>query len=128
MIKIEERRGQARFQPKDGLDVLRLLQAIDTAPLAEQLADLSFDPLSRETTLQVIGALRDHGTDPNGPLATSTAQAIGVLADTSVAVGSLVSLVEDLLLAYDPMARIRGRRSRGRASVGGEEAGHITRP
>jgi len=45
--KIEERReNPARHQPKDGLDVLRLLQATSTDAMARRLADLARDPLA----------------------------------------------------------------------------------
>ena len=104
VIKIEERRGQVRLRPKDGLDVLRLLQTTDTDPLARRLADLTAHPLSAETTHQAVHALRDHGTDPDGPLATLAVQAVGVLEDPSTVIGSLIALTEDLLTAYDGLA------------------------
>lgn len=104
VIKIEERRGQSRLQPKDGLDILRLLQATDTEPLARCLADLAAHSLSRETTRQAVRSLRDHGTAPDGPLATLATQAVGVLEDPATITGSLILLTEDLLTAYDALA------------------------
>ncbi|MBA9002760.1 GSU2403 family nucleotidyltransferase fold protein [Thermomonospora cellulosilytica] len=101
VIKVEERRSQARLQAKDGLDVLRLLQATDPEPLARRLAELAVHPLSRETTHQAIQSLRDHGTDPDGPLATLAVQAVGVLEDPATIAGSLTALIEELLSAYD---------------------------
>jgi hypothetical protein len=51
VIKIEDRSEQPnRRQPKDGLDVLRLLQASETRPLAARLAQLARDPLAGEVT------------------------------------------------------------------------------
>ncbi len=74
-------------------------------PLARRLADLTAHPLSEETTHQTVHALRDHGTDPDGPLATLAAQAVGVLEDPSTVTGSLIALTEDLLTAYDSLAQ-----------------------
>ncbi|MFL6054309.1 MAG: hypothetical protein ACJ72W_15515 [Actinoallomurus sp.] len=106
-IKIEERRGQGRLRAKDGLDVLRILQAVDTDPLAEHLLKLAAHSLSQETTQRAVKALREHGTDVEGPLATLAVQAVGVLADPATIANSLTALVEDLLLAYDDLTSRR---------------------
>lgn len=67
VTKIEERRGNpARHRPKDGLDVLRLLQSTSTAVLAQRLADLVRDPLAGEVAAAALAALRRDGRDPAG--------------------------------------------------------------
>ena len=102
VIKVEERRSQPhRLSAKDGLDVLRILQAAETEPLARRLAELTADPLAGSTTRKAIQSLSDHGTDPDGPLATLAAQAVGILADPATITGSLTALVEDLLAIYN---------------------------
>jgi nucleotidyltransferase-like protein len=102
VIKIEERRTQPqRLSAKDGLDILRRLQATETEPLARRLAELTADPLAGASTLKAVQALREHGTDPNGPLATLAARAVGILADPATIIGSQIALIEDLLADYD---------------------------
>lgn len=102
VIKIEERRRQPhRLSPKDGLDILRILQATETEPLARRLAVLAADPLAGAVTRKAVQSLRDHGADPGGPLATLAARAVGILADPETIIGSQTALIEDLLVAYD---------------------------
>jgi hypothetical protein len=81
VIKVEERHGQPqRLQPKDGLDVLRLLQACETSPLGDQLATLAGDPLAGDVTRMAMSSLMGHGRDREGPLATLAARAVAGLA------------------------------------------------
>jgi hypothetical protein len=102
VIKVEERRSQPqRLSAKDGLDILRILQATETEPLARRLAELTADPLAGAITLKAVQSLRDHGTDPDGPLATLAARAVGILADPATIIGSQIALIEDLLADYD---------------------------
>lgn len=102
VIKIEERRIQPhRLSPKDGLDILRILQATETEPLARRLAVLAADPLAGVVTRKAVQCLRDHGTDSDGPLATLAARAVGILADPATIIDSQTALIEDLLALYD---------------------------
>ena len=100
VIKIKERLDQPRrLLPKDGLDVLRILQATDTEPLATRLVELSTDPLAGQVTRECLATLRERGRDPDGELATLAAAAVAGLADPATIRGSFVALVEDLLNA-----------------------------
>jgi hypothetical protein len=100
VIKIKERLDQPRrLLPKDGLDVLRILQATDTEPLATRLVELSTDPLAGQVTRECLATLRERGRDPDGELATLAAAAVAGLADPATIRGSFVALVEDLLSA-----------------------------
>jgi len=106
VIKVEERRGQPqRLQPKDGLDVLRLLQACETSPLSDRLATLAGDPLAGDVTRMAMSSLMEHGRDREGPLATLAARAVAGLADPETIAESLVSLVDDLLVSYQQVRR-----------------------
>jgi hypothetical protein len=52
LFKIHERRGSARANDKDALDVLRILQAVPTAKLAQHLRLILDDPRSATTGAQ----------------------------------------------------------------------------
>lgn len=52
VFKIVERRGTARSNDKDALDVFRLLRAVDTEAMADALATVCDDPRSREVALE----------------------------------------------------------------------------
>ena len=106
LIKVEERSGQPlRLQPKDGLDVLRLLQACETLPLTNRLASLAEDPLAGDVTRMALSSLAAHGRDRDGPLARLAAQAVAGLADPETTIESLVALVDDLLVCYQQVHR-----------------------
>ena len=100
ILKIEERRNHAgRRQAKDGLDVLRLLQATETDLLAARLVELAGHPLACDVTRLAIRALEEHGRDPVGPLASMVADAVAGVTDPDTPVASLIALVDDLLRA-----------------------------
>ena len=102
VTKIEERRDdEARHQPKDGLDVLRLLQATPTVDLARRLAELRRDPLAGPVTSTALAALRRDGRDPAGLVASLAARSAGTLVDPDTVRGSVAVLVEELLAALD---------------------------
>lgn len=98
VIKIEERRDQPQRQElKDGLDVLRILQAVPTEELAQRLQELTDHALAGEVTRQAVEVLRGDGTDPNGQIASLAARAVGVLENPDTIAASVVALVDDLL-------------------------------
>lgn len=98
VTKIDERREQPnRHEPKDGLDVLRLLQAVPTDVLASRLRELTADPLAGPVTRAVIDAMRRDGADPNGLIASLAARAVGVLEDQATIRASVAALIDDLL-------------------------------
>ncbi len=102
VTKIEERReNPARHQPKDGLDVLRLLQSTSTAALSQRLADLVRDPLAGASTGAALAALRRDGRDPAGLIASLAGTGVGILADPDTIKESVAVLVDELLAAID---------------------------
>lgn len=102
VTKIEERRDKpARHTPKDGLDVLRLLQTTPTELLAQRLTELTRDTLAGKVTLAAIESLRRDGADPGGLIASLAGTGVGNLADPDTVRGSVAILVEELLAALD---------------------------
>lgn len=100
VTKIEERRDTpGRHQPKDGLDVLRLLQATPTQTMAQRLEALASDPLAGAVTTAAIEALQRDGWTVAGLIASLAADGVGNLADTDTIRGSVAVLVEELLAA-----------------------------
>ena len=96
VTKIEERRDTpGRHQPKDGLDVLRLLQATPT----QRLEALASDPLAGAVTTAAIEALQRDGWTAAGLIASLAADGVGKLADPDTIRGSVAVLVEELLAA-----------------------------
>lgn len=98
--KITERtRSDDRVRDKDALDVLRLVQAIETSDLADRLDRLAEHDLSARVTGDAIAELpRLFGaTDSVG---TGMAiRAAGPLTDPAVIAASITSLIGDLLAA-----------------------------
>jgi hypothetical protein len=105
VVKIAERRGQPphRLKPKDGLDVLRLLRAVDTGRLARRLADLTVDELSSTVVVQAVKDLRALAMTPDDLLPVLAAEAEAGFSDADEIKMSMVLLVDDLLSAYDGM-------------------------
>lgn len=102
LIKISERlENPDRLAPKDGLDVLRLLQTTESALLATTLRQLEIDPLTGAVTGTALTFLRAEGTRSQGVLATLAVQAIGVLGDPETTAASLSILVEELLDSHE---------------------------
>jgi hypothetical protein len=98
VTKIDERRDQPnRHEPKDGLDVLRLLQAVPTDELSSRLRELLADSLAGPVTRSVMEALRRDGSDSEGLIATLAARAVGALDDQETIRASVATLVDDLL-------------------------------
>ena len=105
VTKIDERREQPnRHEPKDGLDVLRLLQAVPTDLLTSRLRDLTADQLAGPVTQSVIAAMRRDGADPDGLIATLAARAVGVLEDQATIRASVAALIDDLLRGLEAAA------------------------
>ena len=104
ITKIEERRDSpGRHQPKDGLDVLRLLQATSTEAMAQRLGELASDPLAGAVTTAAIEALQRDGRDRTGLIASLAAAGVGNLADPDTVRGSVAVLIEELLAALDDL-------------------------
>jgi hypothetical protein len=101
-IKVEERLEHThRLKPKDGLDMLRLLQAVEAESLAKDLHRLSSDALAGEVTMRAVEMLRRHGSARDSTLALLAVRAVGVLDDPDVVAESFVALTKEVVAAYD---------------------------
>lgn len=102
VVKIAERREQPnRLKPKDGLDVLRLLRAVDTTRLARRLAQLSTDKLAGSVVEQAVKELRVLAAGPDDLLPALAAEAEAGFGDPDEIKMSMTTLVDDLLHEYD---------------------------
>ena len=98
--KIAERAEiPTRLQDKDSLDVLRLLQATETADLADRLNRLKEDDMSAAVTAEAIGNLKPLFGHTDAVGAVMAIQAAGVMADPDLIGASMTALVSDLLTA-----------------------------
>ena len=98
MIKIAERCHQPRrLKPKDGLDVLRLLRAVEPAELANRLNELASHELTAAVVHSAVQAFRDHGRDPDQLLPSLAATAEQGYQDLDVIRMSTAALVDELL-------------------------------
>ncbi len=98
--KIAERIDRPqRLQDKDALDVLRLLQATETADLAHRLKQLVGDEQSASVTSEAIESLNPLFGSPDSVGVVMAAQAAGLAADPDFVSASMTALVSDLLTA-----------------------------
>lgn len=102
MVKIVERREQShRLKAKDGLDVLRLLRAVDTTRLARSLEHLASDTLSGAVVEQAMAGLRHLTAEPESLLPVLAADAEKGFSDPDEIKMSMVALSDDLLRELD---------------------------
>ena len=106
--KIAERTGD-RITDKDALDVLRLLQATETATLAARLMDLADDMVSAEVTTEAVSQLEPLFGSPNAVGISMAVRAARADAEADMISASFTTLVSDLLAAYQ--CRLRGNPS-----------------
>ncbi len=98
--KIAERTGTGdRFSDKDALDVLRLLQATDTATLAAALVQLANHKLSATVTTEAVSQLKPLFGSPEAPGVSMAIRAARPNAEAEVISASFTVLVSDLLTA-----------------------------
>ena len=100
--KIEERLAEGkghRLDDKDALDVLRLLQAVATATLAQGFLVLVQDAIAKEVTAETLTSLRTHFATPQGAGSQMAVRAAGPLADPAAIAASCAVLTMDLLQA-----------------------------
>ncbi len=98
--KIADRVGAVdRVSDKDALDVLRLLQATETAMLAGGLARLADDELSAAVTAEAVSQLTPLFRSPQAPGIGMAARAARLSANAEVVSASFRALVADLLAA-----------------------------
>jgi hypothetical protein len=108
--KIQERLAEGRprrVDDKDALDVLRLLQAIPTRPIAEAFAKLTDEPIASEVSREALASLRTFFSTPRGVGSQMAVRAAGPLADPDVVVASCATLATDLLDAIPPDRPVR---------------------
>ncbi|WP_223165461.1 hypothetical protein [Lentzea indica] len=103
VVKIAERREQQshRLKPKDGLDVLRLLRAVDTESLAGSLVGVASDELSSVVVAGAIKDLRELAAGPDDLLPRLAADAEQGFSDPDEIKMSMVVLVGDLLQEFE---------------------------
>ncbi len=102
--KIAERaaeREQRRLEDKDALDILRLLQATETAALVTTVNALLNADVAREVTREALGILREHFTDPRAAGPQIAARAAGPLLPAETVAASCAALASDLLRVID---------------------------
>lgn len=98
--KIAERvaeREQRRLEDKDALDILRLLQATETAALAAPISGLLQNKVAREVTGEALDILREHFTDARAHGPQMAVRAAGILLPAEVVAASCAALTSDLL-------------------------------
>jgi hypothetical protein len=93
----EREETPARWAPKDGLDVLRILQAAELAALGSSLAGLEEHPMAGNVTREAHQQLRHlFGTRSAHGAAMAVQASIGVEAPETIA-GSCAALANELL-------------------------------
>lgn len=103
-VKINERAATPnRLQPKDGLDIWRILRAVDSETMAATLHQLANDALAGETTLEALELLRDGTTGFMKVLVDLTVRATDQLEDPEFVAGSITALIENLLDGYEAL-------------------------
>jgi hypothetical protein len=103
--KIVERiseREQRRLDDKDALDILRLLQAIETARLTATLFTLLEADIARDVTREALVALRTHFCDRRSAGSKMAARAAGALMSAEEVTESCATLASDLLREIAP--------------------------
>ncbi|MEV1115129.1 hypothetical protein AB0I91_08680 [Actinosynnema sp. NPDC049800] len=102
VVKIAERREKPhRLKPKDGLDVLRLLRAVDTTRLARDLTASASARLSSAVVRLAVDELRVLAARPEDLLPVLAADAEAGFGDPDEIKLSMVALVDDLLREFD---------------------------
>jgi hypothetical protein len=84
---------------KDALDVLRLLQAIDTETLRASFVRLLQADVAREITREALRVLDSHFTDPRAGGSQMAARAVGALMSGDEIARSCAVLATDLVKA-----------------------------
>ena len=104
--KIAERiRAADNVSDKDALDVLRLLQATETATLAAGLAALADDELSAAVTAEAVSRLAPLFGSPQAPGVEMAVRAGRPNAEADVVSASFTALVFDLLSSGPRLTR-----------------------
>jgi hypothetical protein len=105
--KIAERIGertQRRLEDKDAFDILRLLQATETATLTATVRTLLQADVAGEVTREALEILRAHFTDARADGPQMAVRAAGALLPAEVVAASCATLTSDFLRAVDANA------------------------
>jgi hypothetical protein len=99
--KLGERleRAPKRMEPKDALDVFRLLRASETDELSDAFRHLLADDRAGGVTREALGYFRTLYTETDAPGLALVRDAVAGLEDPAVIGESMLALAEDLLLA-----------------------------
>jgi len=100
--KIAERlseREQRRLDDKDALDILRLLQAVETDRFAAAVGMLLRSEIAGNVTQEAVRMLRDHFANPQGAGAQMAVRAAGTLMSADEVAMSCATLAADLVRA-----------------------------
>lgn len=97
MFKIDERRGSARANDKDALDVLRLLQGVPTQDLAFRLRTILSDERSAAVGARALAAFEPLFGSRGGEGAVMAARAVRQLKDEDEIRRACAFLAGDLL-------------------------------
>ena len=107
--KLGERVGTPRIEPKDALDVLRLLRGTEAVALANRLVWLEGHPVAGAATLNALGYLDAVFVRPDSPGADLAARASAPMESADVIRASIGVLVRELVEAL--VHTRRGARS-----------------
>lgn len=100
--KIQERQSQThRIQPKDGLDIFRLLSAVDSAKVSQDLLSLTNDPTCSSVVNSAVEYLRNDGYGTEGTVAQLAVRATDGLADPEFITNAMAEFVEEILVGMD---------------------------
>lgn len=102
LFKIHERRGSARANDKDALDVLRILQGVSTRDLADRVSSILADVRSASTGTRALELFTELFGSRGGEGAAMAARAAQpVMSDDQVRI-SCEALASDLLEVLKP--------------------------
>jgi hypothetical protein len=102
MFKIHERRGSARANDKDALDVLRVLQGVSTEDLARRLKSILADERSATTGARALELFTELFGNRGGEGAAMAARAAQPVMDADQVRVTCEALAGDLLEVLKP--------------------------
>ena len=106
--KVDERTGAgARISDKDALDILRLLQATDTGPLAEDLVSLTAHEGSADVAAEAVSQLMPLFGSSDAPGIEMAVRAAGPTVEPDEVRASFTALISDLVAETNRLRSIR---------------------
>lgn len=97
LVKIADRVGTSRMQPKDALDSFRLLRAIDTSEFLSRLERVLSSPISGEIAALALSNLGPLFGEEEAPGTLSVAESLQLFEDPATVKASCAALVMDLI-------------------------------